>query len=177
MSIAGYLQEHGRKTAVISFGASLHEPDYSAYRASGGRLMMGDAVIGADFSEGRLRAVFTENLGTFPLEADTFVIATGKFMSKGLVADMDKVFEPALGLDVRYDSDRSQWFAPDFSDRQRFLDFGVIVDEQYHPLKGGVAIGNLFAAGEIIEGMYGTSEDSLEKIREQAMEVAGMIAG
>lgn len=175
MSIASYLQASGKRTAVISLGVSLHEPDYAGYRAAGGRLLMGDQVTGGVFDGGRLKAVHTLNLASTPLEADKFVICTGKYLSKGLVADMDSIYEPALGLDVEYDTDRDRWFSSDFSSGQRFLGFGLSVDEGYHPRKDGVTIENLFAAGEILAGVDITGEGAVETIGRQALEVAGKI--
>ena len=150
------------KTAVIAAGRSISETDLRPYEKAGGTLLMGDSVTEGMFSSPtdgllRLDAVKTANFGDYPLFADTFVIATGKFLGKGIIADMDKVYEPVFGLDVDFDPDRSNWFDPDFAAAQRFLEFGVRVDALGRPSIGGKTVGNLFACGELLAGVSSVS--------------------
>ena len=61
----------------------------------------------------------------------------------------DSVVEPVFGLDVDYTGTSEDWLNPDFSADQPFMHFGVFTDEDGHPLKNGVRIGNLTAIGSI----------------------------
>lgn len=153
VKVAAELSGCGMNTALISAGRSVAEVSTAGYEAAGGTLLMGDTVISGTFAGDRLLSVRTSNLGSYELKADYFVIATGKFLGKGLVADMDRIFEPVFGLDVEYDSDRSLWFDYDFGGEQRFLTYGVRTDALSRPSVGGVTVENLFACGELLHGI------------------------
>ena len=98
----------------------------------------------------RALAVITANGLT--LEAEEFVLATGRFFSKGLVADMDTVRESLFGADVDFPADRSEWFDPDFFAPQPFESFGVKTDAKGRILIGGKAVENVYAVGKILGG-------------------------
>ena len=158
MSIATALQEDGRRCALVSEGLSLHDGVSAArFRAAGGTLLAGDRVTAGTFGNGKLLSVRTEKLGDATLEAPVFVLATGKYFSRGIVADMDSIYEPVFGLDVQFDKDRSAWFSPSFSAPQRFLEFGVLTKDGC-ALKDGEKIANLFPAGEVLAGVSCISE-------------------
>lgn len=144
------LQQSGLKCAVISKGRSIYGSDTAAFEKIGGTVFMGDEVTSVEYGDGVIKSLSTENLREVALEADRFYLATGKFFAGGLVADMDKVYEPVFGIDVRYDSNRDNWFSEKFADPQPFMDFGVITDAEGHALKDGAPIVNLFPIGEII---------------------------
>jgi glycerol-3-phosphate dehydrogenase subunit B len=89
--------------------------------------------------------------------ADSYIVATGKFNSGGLVAD-DCPKEPLFGLPLFVDGSRVddrlleyllEW---DASIKQPFLSCGVHVDASLRPLDafGEPAYDNLYAAGSII---------------------------
>ena len=153
MRVATALQRSGRKTAVIGLGRSIHEVEVQPYEHLGGTLLIGDSVREGLFDGDRLTAVRTANLGSYPLEADSFVLATGKFLGRGLVSDMERVYEPLFGLDVRYDPDRTNWFNADFQAPQPFLSFGGEVDDRSRPSIQGRTIRNLYACGELLAGI------------------------
>ena len=94
----------------------------------------------------------SRSLGPDAIVAGSYVLATGRFYNGGLVADMDRVYEPLFGLDVEYEKDRSKWFDPDFFAPQPFLSFGVRVDADGHPSVQGVTVNNLLVKGEILAG-------------------------
>ena len=98
----------------------------------------------------RIAAVRTANLGDEPLAAGLFVLATGKFFSRGLVADMDRVYEPVFGADVDYIPDRTKWYVADFAAPQPFLNFGVRTAPDGRVLFGGIPAENLYAVGRIL---------------------------
>ena len=153
MERATRLQESGLRCAVISKGRSIYGLENKRFEDLGGILLMDDTVCGAEFEGDRLISVRTTKLGNVSLQAREFHLATGRFLSGGLVADMDKVYEPVFGLDVDYLADRSQWFGRKFADPQPFLAFGVKVDSEGHAIKEGRAIVNLFPVGDIISKM------------------------
>ena len=173
LNVAAALQLSGLKTAVIGAGRSINEEDPEPYERLGGTLLLGDTVTEGIFDGDRLCAVRTANLGAYPLEADRFVIATGKFLGQGLVTDMDRVYEPLLGLDVNYDPDRSRWFDADFAAPQPFLRFGVATDASQRPSIGGRTVENLYACGELLAGV--SAVDGREAILESADKVIDLI--
>ncbi len=174
MTAAAALQGAGLRCAVIAEGLSLHLAPRNEFRKLGGTLLAGDSVNGGVIEDGRLLSVTTEKLGDVTLEADNFVLATGKYFSRGLVADMDKVYEPLFGLDVEYDADRSKWFDKSFAAHQRFLDFGLRTQDGC-ALKDGSPIVNLFPAGEVLAGISSAQEDATEAIKQSALQAVQAI--
>ena len=171
MTAATKLQKDGLKCAVVAEGLSLHNSSRREFCAAGGTLLAGDRVVSGRLADGRLQAVRTEELGNVELEAGYFILATGKYFSKGLVADMDRVYEPLFGLDVKYEKDRALWFDPSFASHQEFLEFGV-AEEDGCALKDGKKIVNLFPAGEVLAGISSAQEDATEQIRRSALSAA-----
>ena len=152
------LQREGKNCAIIAAGLSLNRAPLKEFRDAGGCLLSGDRATGAEFSEGRLKYVKTEKLGSTPLEARYFILASGRFISRGLIATMDEIIEPVFGCEVDFESDRSKWVKEDFFSEQGFEYFGVKTDEKGCVRIGGKVIPNLFAAGEILAGKVGIEE-------------------
>lgn len=171
MTAATALQQGGLKCAVVAEGLSLSGASREAYTAAGGTLLAGDRVTGGTIENGRLVSIRTEKLGDVTLEARAFILATGKFFSRGIVADMQKVYEPIFGLDVQYDADRSTWFSPSFAAPQRFLEFGVIAEDGC-AVRNGVKIENLFPAGEVLAGLSSAASDATAEIKKSALAAA-----
>ena len=174
MTAATELQKAGFKCAVVAEGLSLHNASRREFVTAGGTLLAGDRVVGGNFGNDRLLSVCTEKLGDVDLEAGSFILATGKYFSKGLVADMDRVYEPLFGLDVQYDEDRSRWFDPSFAAPQKFLEFGLKTQDG-RALKHGAVIENLYPAGEVLAGVSSAQGDATAKIRESALEAVNAI--
>ena len=171
MTAATALQQGGLKCAVVAEGLSLSGASREAYTAAGGTLLAGDRVTGGTIENGRLVSIRTEKLGDVTLEARAFILATGKFFSRGIVADMQKVYEPIFGLDVQYDADHSTWFSPSFAAPQRFLEFGVIAEDGC-AVRNGVKIENLFPAGEVLAGLSSAASDATAEIKKSALAAA-----
>lgn len=169
------LQEAGKKCAVIARGRSLRDTERFVFVECGGTVLNGDVATGGVWDGPRLVGVTTRNLAPTLLEADNFILATGKFFSKGLVATMDKVTEPVFGSDVEFDEDRTKWFNPDFYGQQPFELFGVKTDGEQRVSIGGVISENLYAAGEILAGIGGVGADNNEKIEQSAIAAAQRI--
>lgn len=165
MTAATALQKAGLKCAAVAEGLSLHDAPRTEFIALGGMLFAGDSVLGGDWEDGMLRCVYTRNLEGTRLEADNFILATGKFISRGLVSTMDSVYEPIFGCDVEYIHDRDRWVDPDFFSPQPFESFGVITDEAGRVFVGGKPAANLYAAGEILAGSPDIEKSALDVCR------------
>lgn len=174
MTAATALQEAGLRCAVVAEGLSLHNAPRRGFSAAGGTMLAGDRVVSGRFAGDRLVAVRTEKLGDVELEAENFVLATGKYFSRGLVADMDRVYEPLFGLDVEYDEDRSTWFDPSFAAPQKFLEFGV-KSLDGRAVKDGAVIANLYPAGEVLAGVTSAQGDATAAIVKSADEAVKAI--
>ena len=174
---AACLADAGRKVALFSEGLSLHDATdgpashkaqahspyaaLSAVAAKGVTVFRGDSIIKADWAEDGTRIIraFSRNLGDEPLEAAAWLLATGKFFSRGIISNMQKVFEPVFDADVEYEADHTKWFNPDFFACQPYEKFGVKTDAAQRVLKNGISVENLFAAGQVMAGEPMSDED------------------
>ena len=123
------------------------------FTALGGIVFTGDQVNGGIFDGDTLKAVTTAKLDGTTLEAQHFILATGSFMSRGLVADYNHVYEPALGVDVDdLGLDRKTWAKVDVTQAQPYMEMGVTTDEQLRCQRDGNTVRNLYATGSILSG-------------------------
>jgi glycerol-3-phosphate dehydrogenase subunit B len=122
------------------------------FRMLGGTYLMGDTAMSGTFDGDRLTAITTAKLADMPLKADNFVLATGSFISRGLRADYERVYEPVLGVDVNADSDPDRWTTFGVLQPQAYSRYGVATDGQFHCLKQGKTINNLYAIGSVLSG-------------------------
>ena len=152
MTAATLLQQNGRRCCVVARGLSLSGAERQSFERAGGILLAGDRVTAGRLQDGRVCAVQTEKLGDEWLEARDFLLATGKFFSCGLIADMEHIYEPIFGLDVREIPGFQERAAESFDAPQPFLDFGVRTQEG-KALLDGKTVGNLYVAGEVREGI------------------------
>lgn len=161
------LQKKGLRCAAVAEGLSLNECPREEFIRLGGTLFPGDSVVGGHFAEdGRLEWVETRNLVGTRLEAKYYILSTGKFFSRGLVSNMEGIFEPVFGCDVEYDHNLSSWTVQEFFDDQPFEKFGVITDADARVKIGGKVVDNIYAAGEILAGSPGIVT-SAQKVAEQ----------
>lgn len=123
------------------------------FNALGGSFFTGDQVIEGIFDGDTLMGVKTAKLNGTVLEADNFILATGSFMSRGLVADYNHIYEPTLGVDVDdLGLNRKTWAKIDVTKDQPYMEMGVKTDDTLRCMRGGKAVNNLFAAGSILSG-------------------------
>lgn len=122
------------------------------FRMLGGTYLMGDTAVSGTFDQDRLAAVTTAKLGDMPLKADHFVLATGSFVSRGLMADYERVYEPVLGVDVDADADRECWTRFGVLNAQAYTQYGVATDNSLRCLIEGKPITNLRAIGSVLSG-------------------------
>ena len=122
------------------------------FRMLGGNYLMGDTAMSGTIEGDRLTSITTAKLGDMPLKADNFVLATGSFVSRGLKADYERVYEPILGLDVDADRDREQWTQFGVLQPQAYFNYGVATDGSLRCSKQGKTINNLHAIGAVLSG-------------------------
>ena len=101
----------------------------------------------------------------FTVRAKTLVMATGRFLSGGLVADrVDGIREPLLCLPVTAPANRDDWHREDFFDPagHPINRAGVEVDGSFRPLGAdGVVIDqDLYAVGSLLAGQDWVREKS-----------------
>lgn len=131
------------------------------FEKAGGRFFLGDSVIDAEYDEaGEVKSVGTANFGDIRLYADNFVLATGSFFSKGLVATPEKVTEPVFGVDLIINEGRENWFDRNFWKKQNYISFGAAVNGNLNVSVEGKTVTNLYAAGSIIGGYNALYEGS-----------------
>ncbi len=110
------------------------------------------AELRADGVELRYR----DNFGPVAIHAHTAILATGRFLSGGLVAERNGVRETLFDLAVSQPEERSQWHRDDYFDPRGHPvnRSGIEVDETFRPLdvNGEPASNHLFAAGAILSG-------------------------
>jgi glycerol-3-phosphate dehydrogenase subunit B len=86
--------------------------------------------------------------------AEHLLLATGRFLGKGLVAERDGIHEPLLDLPVAQPPHRSQWHRASFlaAEGHAINRAGLEVDDCFRPQKigGGPVYPNLYAAGSIL---------------------------
>lgn len=123
------------------------------FEKAGGRFLLGDTVTDAELDEnGHIKSVGTVNFGNIRLYADNFVLASGSFFSKGLVAAPDRIFEPVFGIDLAYDKGREDWFDRNFWNRQNYISYGAKVSKFLHASIDGKPVDNLYAIGSLLSG-------------------------
>ena len=123
------------------------------FQKLGGVYMLGDSVVSGEFECGRLKSIKTKNHGETAFEADNFILASGSFFSKGLASDINGVYEPIFGLDVDSLDVRSDWYKRNLFETQPYMSFGVATDGDFHVMKDGTAVTNVYAAGSVLSGL------------------------
>jgi glycerol-3-phosphate dehydrogenase subunit B len=114
-------------------GMRLFEVLRAALRGSGGRLVLGSEVVGAERADGRVVAVRAHAAGRdVRYIAPSFVLATGGFASGAIELASDWVTrEAVLGLPLRgAPGPREQRFVGDYFAEQPMARVGVAVDGQ-----------------------------------------------
>ena len=128
------------------------------FQELGGVYMLGDSAVGYKNDGDNITQVYTVNHGDIPLMAKNYVLATGSFFSGGLVADMDKVYEPLFGADVWQLPNRGEWYDKDLFRDQAYERFGVMTDIEFRAMRGGRVIENLYVVGAALPGFNAVKE-------------------
>lgn len=122
------------------------------YKMLGGTYLLGDSVCKVVMEGNRVKQLHTSKLQNTPLISDHYVLASGSFMSQGLMSTPERIYEPLMELDVDAPADRDQWSHYGLLGDQPFMSCGVVTDKDFHALKGGIAIENLHVIGAILGG-------------------------
>lgn len=130
------------------------------FQKQGGIYMLGDSVASGRFEDDRLKAIQTVNHGETEFEADNFILASGSFFSKGLVASQNEVIEPVFGLDVDAAQDRGEWYDRNMFNAQPYMKFGVATDSDFRTRRNGMTVENLYAVGAVLSGFNPVKEGS-----------------
>lgn len=122
------------------------------FQMLGGRFLMGDSVENVVIDGDKVTHINTTKLQAMPLLAEQYVLATGSFMSRGLVADFERIYEPLMNLDTDAPQDREQWSKYGMMGDQPYMSCGVVTDKDFHPLKDGSPLANVYAIGQVLGG-------------------------
>jgi glycerol-3-phosphate dehydrogenase subunit B len=137
--------------------------------AKGADFRMGHSVSGAKVKGGRCEAITVQNP---PLAseygADRFILATGRFLGGGLLAEMDRIAEPLFQLPVSQPAGRGAWFGERFFDPEAhpIHRAGIVTDADLRPIdeSGRALLENVRVAGSILAHHQAIEEKSREGI-------------
>ncbi len=100
--------------------------------------------------------------------ADRYILATGRFIGGGLVADEKKIFEPIFNLFIAQPDSREDWFRKSFFDdlSHPVHQTGILTDSSFRAIneKGEVLLENVWVAGSILASHHSVDEKSREGI-------------
>jgi glycerol-3-phosphate dehydrogenase subunit B len=131
-------------------GMRLYEAMTTALRKAGGRMLVGQTVIGAETSNGRVEGVVVEGAARpTTYRAQSFVLASGGFSAGGLQLDSHgRIHETVFDLAVA-GAPEGPRFLPEYLQEQPLDRVGVAVDDRLRPLD---AYENLYVAGATLAG-------------------------
>jgi len=98
--------------------------------------------------------------------ADRFILATGRFLGGGLVADEMRIHEPLFSLPLSQLSSRHDWFGRSFFDDHPIHYAGVVTDSFLRPVdeQGERILENVWVAGSMLSHHNLIKEKSREGI-------------
>lgn len=124
----------------------------NSFKAHGGVELVSNRINGGKINDGEVQYLTADHLPEEKLKADNYILATGSFMSQGLVSDYEHIFEPILNLDVHASSNREEWSEESVFEPQAYMNYGVATDSKFHPFKKDITITNMYAIGSVLEG-------------------------
>lgn len=120
------------------------------FKKLGGEFFPGDSVLKGEFEGDRLKCIYTKNHEDIPFSADNYILATGSFFSKGLLATHEHIIEPIFGLDIASSDKREDWYDKHFYAPQNYMGYGIDIDNEFRVLKNKTVVKNLYATGAIL---------------------------
>lgn len=146
-------------TASISVaGVRAQKKLVEEFRGLGGTYILGDKVVSCRIEDGRVVGVRSHNHGDVEFVAKDFILATGSFFSRGLVATPEEIYEPTFGAAVVCAEKREAWCAERILEAQPFQRYGVRVDGNLRVEIDGSVVENLYAVGSIVAGADAVKE-------------------
>lgn len=135
-------------------GIRLREIIEQTLPAKGMNLIPQKKVKKIRFEEDTIYLKLSDNYGPIEIEAQTVLLATGRFLSGGLEAHLDGVTETLVGLPVHQPSSRQEWYREQYLDPEGHAihQAGIETDEKLRPLAENDKIFDkrLFAAGIVL---------------------------
>ena len=135
-------------------GLRIREAMEQALAALGVQLLLKRRVAAFEVLDTGFRFLVSTGGADHTIKAKAALLAGGRFMGKGLMADRLKIWEPLFGLPVYQPRSREDWHCSDFYDPRGHAvnRAGLEVDSKFRPLaeSGKPAFENLFAAGTIL---------------------------
>jgi glycerol-3-phosphate dehydrogenase subunit B len=157
-------------------GLRLEDRLFEALDAEGVRFETGNPVVGFESSGDRIETVVVDRQGReVPYGAESFVLAAGGLVGKGIESDREGVREPVFGCHVPHPDDRYDWFVDDAFGDQPYARFGLSPDGTMRPLNGNgrPEFANLHAAGAVVGG----ADVAREKSASGVSLATGVVAG
>ena len=124
----------------------------------GGEMIQGDRVVDFSLRDGRIESLSTEKHSDILFVAKDFILASGSFFGRGLIATPEAICEPLFGLDVEAAAEREEWCSEHILFEQPFQRFGVKTDDQLRPSINGCRVENLYAVGSVLSGADAVKE-------------------
>jgi glycerol-3-phosphate dehydrogenase subunit B len=105
-------------------------------------------------SHGGFELAIGKNLSRRKIRTKAIILASGRFLGRGLKADRNRVYETIFDLPLYQPAERKDWHSPDFLDSNGhpINRAGVEIDNDFQPVDktGRPIYQNLFAAGSIL---------------------------
>ncbi|OGP71958.1 MAG: hypothetical protein A2W09_06320 [Deltaproteobacteria bacterium RBG_16_50_11] len=103
---------------------------------------------------------------TTSYSSDRYILATGRFLEGGLVAQEEKIVEPLFDLPVHQPGSRADWFGKSFSSEHPIYQAGISTDASLRPVdeNSNHILENVWVAGTILAHHYSINEKSKEGI-------------
>jgi glycerol-3-phosphate dehydrogenase subunit B len=105
-------------------------------------------------SRGGFQLAIGKNLSRRTIRTKAIILASGRFLGRGLKADRKRVYETIFDLPLYQPEGRNEWHRPDFLDPNGhpINRAGVEIDDAFRPVDrtGRPVYQNLFAAGSIL---------------------------
>ena len=135
-------------------GIRLREMFEQVFPQKGISLIPQQKVQSVDLSGPLIELRLKDSFGPITIMAKTAILASGRFLSGGLEADISAISETLLDLPVTQPNSRDSWYRDGYMDPHghEIHRCGIEVDEQFRPLdaQGRVVDRRLFAAGIIL---------------------------
>jgi glycerol-3-phosphate dehydrogenase subunit B len=139
-----------------------------ALRGAGGRLLLGSSAVSAAREHDAVTSVtITQARGTVQVSAGFYVLATGGFVTGGIVREPDgQLREPVFGLPVHGLAPGQQPFGDEYLSEHPLDRVGLRTDADGRPLgaAGAPHAVNLYAAGAVVAGAVPWREKSGEGV-------------
>lgn len=162
-------------------GMRLEDRLYEALDAAGVRFESGNPVVDVvrEADSDRIDHVLVERKHQrVPYAAESYVLATGGLVGKGVESDRETVTEPAFGCHVPHPDDRYDWFVDEPFGDQPYARFGVTTDDRLRPLGPDetVQYPNVHVAGATLGGADTARENAASGVSLATGYAAGRLA-